>query len=182
MATTRTPGDEPPETGDAGPSITTTSPPPIEDISGEHAVRPRRPMAAGHVIVVGLIALLVGALLNAAGMRKTALSQPVGIRRDVATFFADPIYDVSHALYIDRLRQGFKDLLGRSSDDGGINRAQLRDQRVAPRRVVRIHRRHWSPHPAGVVQRRTQRATGGLDRADRKGPAGPARLARLLRR
>jgi uncharacterized protein len=117
MATTRTPGDEPPKTGDAGPSITTTSPPPLEDISGEHAVRPRRPMAAGHVIVVGLIALLVGALLNAAGMRKTALSQPVGIRRDVATFFADPIYDVSHALYIDRLRQGFKDLLGRSSDD-----------------------------------------------------------------
>lgn len=74
-------------------------------------------MAAGHVIIVCLVALLVGALLNAAGMRKTALSQPVGFRRDVATFFANPIYDVSHALYIDRLRQGFKSLLGRSSDD-----------------------------------------------------------------
>ncbi len=74
-------------------------------------------MAAGHVIVVGLVTLLVGAMLNAAGLRKTALSQPVGLRRDIATAFADPIYDVSHALYIDRLRQGFKSLLGRSSDD-----------------------------------------------------------------
>lgn len=74
-------------------------------------------MAAGHVIVVGLVALLVGALLNAAGTRKTALSQSVGLKRDIATAFADPIYDISHALYIDRLRQGFKSVLGRSTDD-----------------------------------------------------------------
>jgi uncharacterized protein len=41
----------------------------------------------------------------------------VGWERDVATAFANSLYDVSHALYLDRLRQGLKDLLGRSSDD-----------------------------------------------------------------
>jgi len=117
VAATTPPGDQPPKTRLEERSTTKTVPPPPEDISGEHVTRPRRPMAAGHVIVVMAVTLLVGALLNAAGMRKTALSQPVGLRRDVATAFADPIYDISHALYIDRLRQGFKSLLGRSTDD-----------------------------------------------------------------
>jgi hypothetical protein len=114
--TTPSSGEHPTTSGDER-STTTTAPPPVEDISGEHATQPRRPMAAGHVIVVALVALLVGAFLNAAGTRKTALSQSVGLKRDVATAFANPVYDISHALYIDRLRQGFKDLLGRSSDD-----------------------------------------------------------------
>jgi hypothetical protein len=74
-------------------------------------------MAAGHVVLVGLVALLVGSLLNAAGIRKTALGQPVGIRRDIATFFANPLYDVSHFLHIDRLRVGLQDILGRDGDD-----------------------------------------------------------------
>ena len=117
MAATTPPGDQPPKTRLEERSTTKTEPPPPEDISGEHVTRPRRPMAAGHVIVVMAVTLLVGALLNAAGMHKTALSQPVGLRRDVATAFADPIYDISHTLYIDRLRQGFKSLLGRSTDD-----------------------------------------------------------------
>jgi hypothetical protein len=107
--------------------MTTTTRPPDPDPPSDGALPPidfqaedgggRRPSAAGHVIVVGLVALLVGALLNAPGIRKTALGQPVGWRRDVSTAFANPLYDLSHALYLDRLRVGLKDLLGRSSDD-----------------------------------------------------------------
>ena len=77
----------------------------------------RRPMAVGRVWFVGIVCLLVGALLNAPGIRKTALSQPVGWKRDVATFFADPLYDVSHALFLDRLRLGIQDLAGRKDED-----------------------------------------------------------------
>lgn len=106
--TTRPPDPEPPPDGTL---------PPISYQADDHGAPTRRPSAAGHVIVVGLVALFIGALLNAPGIRKTALGQPVGLRRDIATALANPLYDVSHALYLDRPRQGLKDLLGRSSDD-----------------------------------------------------------------
>jgi hypothetical protein len=78
---------------------------------------PRRLMAAGHVIVVGLVALLLGSLLNAPGIEKTAESQPVGWRRDVSTFFAAPLADVSHFLRTDRPREWLQNALGREGDD-----------------------------------------------------------------
>jgi hypothetical protein len=78
---------------------------------------PRRLMAAGQVVLVGIVCFLIGALLNAPGIRKTALGQDVGLRRDVATFFADPLYDVSHGLLLDRPRAGLQELIGRSSQD-----------------------------------------------------------------
>ena len=86
------------------------------DTSG-HEDTPRRTMPVAHVWVVGLIALLTGALLNAPGIRKTALGQDVGWQRDVATFFADPLFDVSHTLFLDRPRAGIQDVIGRSGDD-----------------------------------------------------------------
>ena len=89
----------------------------LDELVGDEDSPPRVPLPAGKVIVVALIALFVGALLNAPGMRKNALGQPVGIKRDIAKLVATPIYDISHALYIDRLRVDFKSLLGRSSDD-----------------------------------------------------------------
>jgi hypothetical protein len=74
-------------------------------------------MAAGNVVIVLLIAAVVGSLLNAAGIRKTANGQPVGMRRDVARFFAEPLYDVSNALQITQLRKGIQAIAGRSGDD-----------------------------------------------------------------
>jgi hypothetical protein len=78
---------------------------------------PRRTMPVAHVLIVGVVALLVGALLNAPGIRKTALGQDVGWRRDVSTFFADRLYDVSHAIFLDRPREALQDALGRGGDD-----------------------------------------------------------------
>jgi hypothetical protein len=74
-------------------------------------------MAAGHVIVVGIVALLIGSLLNAPGIEKTAAGQPVGWRRDVGRFFAVPLADVSHFLHTDRPRQWLQDSLDREGDD-----------------------------------------------------------------
>jgi len=74
-------------------------------------------MPVGRVWLVGAVCLLVGALLNAPGIRKTALGQDVGWRRDVARFFADPLDDVSHALFLDRLRIGLQDVIERSGQD-----------------------------------------------------------------
>jgi hypothetical protein len=78
---------------------------------------PRRLMAAGHVVVVGISCLLVGSLLNAQGIEKTAQSQPLGWRRDVGRFFAEPLADVSHFLHTDRLREWLQGPLGREGDD-----------------------------------------------------------------
>ncbi|HEV2310320.1 MAG TPA: DUF459 domain-containing protein, partial [Acidimicrobiia bacterium] len=94
----------------------------LDQLVGDEGASTRVPLPAGKVIVVALLALFVGALLNAAGMRKNALGQPVGFKRDVSKFFATPIYDISHAFYIDRLRVEFKSLLGRSTDDQVQNR------------------------------------------------------------
>lgn len=78
---------------------------------------PRRTMPVAHVLIVGIVALLVGALLNAPGIRKTALGQDVGWRRDVSTFFADGLFDLSHAILLDRPREGLQDVIGRGGDD-----------------------------------------------------------------
>ncbi len=77
----------------------------------------RRVMSVARLWLVCAVALMVGALLNAPGIRKTALSQPVGWKRDAATFLANPLYDVSHALLLDRIREGIQDAIGRHGDD-----------------------------------------------------------------
>ena len=99
----------------AEPAPITRTRPPVPAIDPRDP--PRRPMAAGHVMLVCLVALGVGFLLNAPGILKTAKGQPVGWKRDVAVAFAQPVYDISHILRTDRLREGLQDLLGRSGDD-----------------------------------------------------------------
>ena len=84
---------------------------------GEAGESRRTPMAAGHVVLIGVILLLVGWLLNAQGIEKTAEGQPLGWRRDVAVFFADPVASLSHFLHTDRPRQWIKESLGRGTDD-----------------------------------------------------------------
>ena len=78
---------------------------------------PRRTMPVARIWTVAALALLVGSLLNAPGIRKTALGQPVGLRRDVATLLGDALYDVSHTLGIDRPRNALKAVIGRGDDD-----------------------------------------------------------------
>lgn len=109
MATSTTP-KQPAKTSDSRWSGTAPPTPP----AGEP---PRRLMPAGHVLVVGVVCLLLGSLLNAPGIEKTAQSQPVGWRRDVGRAFAVPIADVSHFLHTDRPREWIQGALGRKGDD-----------------------------------------------------------------
>jgi hypothetical protein len=74
-------------------------------------------MPAGHVVIVGVVCLLLGSLLNAPGIEKTAQSQPVGWRRDVGRAFAQPLADISHFLHTDRPREWLQGALGRRGDD-----------------------------------------------------------------
>jgi hypothetical protein len=77
----------------------------------------RRLNSAGSAVLVALFALLLGALLNAPGIHKSASSQSEGWKRDLALAFTGPLEDVSHAFLLDRPRQALKAALGREDDD-----------------------------------------------------------------
>jgi hypothetical protein len=67
--------------------------------------------------MVALLALVVGVLLNAPGLHKSATIQPEGWKRDLALTFTEPLTSVSEVLLLDRPRRGLKAVLGRSQDD-----------------------------------------------------------------
>jgi uncharacterized protein len=77
----------------------------------------RRLHSAGSAVVVTVLALLVGALLNAPGLRKSANIQPEGWKRDVALAVTRPLASASDVLLLDQPRRGIKAALGRSDDD-----------------------------------------------------------------
>ncbi|MGI9647085.1 MAG: SGNH/GDSL hydrolase family protein [Acidimicrobiia bacterium] len=72
-----------------------------------------RPMPAGHVLVVMIVALLGGALLNAQALLRTAERQELGTGRSVALAFAEPLASVSGFLRIDTPRDAVDSALGR---------------------------------------------------------------------
>jgi hypothetical protein len=77
----------------------------------------RRLHSAGSAVVVAALALLIGVLLNAPGLHKSATIQPEGWKRNLALGFTEPLASVSQALRLDRPRRGLKAVLGRSEDD-----------------------------------------------------------------
>lgn len=81
-------------------------------------VESRRPMAAGHAVVVVLVALSLGALLNAQGLREGARIRDAGWERDVAMALTRPLAAVSGWLRLDRPRAALEDAIGRGDDPG----------------------------------------------------------------
>jgi hypothetical protein len=77
----------------------------------------RRLHSAGSAVVVAALALLIGVLLNAPGLHKSATIQPEGWKRDLALAFTEPLTSVSETLRLDQPRRGLKAVLGRSEDD-----------------------------------------------------------------
>jgi hypothetical protein len=96
-------------------------------MAGERSPRTRRPRrkeeegrrlhSAGAAIAVALGAVLLGALLNAPGLHKSAQIQPEGWKRDLALEVTGPLRSASSALLLDRPRRALKAALGRSADD-----------------------------------------------------------------
>ena len=62
----------------------------------------RRRRTAASALVAMLVALALGALLNAPAMKKTALAQPFGAERSFRLALVDPLAAVSHWLFLDR--------------------------------------------------------------------------------
>jgi hypothetical protein len=77
----------------------------------------RRTLTAGHALVIAVLALVIGSLLNAPGLHKSAYNQSPGWKRDVSLAITGALADVSHALLLDRPRKGLQAVLGRSDED-----------------------------------------------------------------
>jgi hypothetical protein len=80
-------------------------------------------MAAGHVIVVVLVALLGGAILNAGALTDAAAQQPFGWKRTVAVVAVTPLRGLAGALGVDRahrmLAEAAADATSTPLQDGG---------------------------------------------------------------
>ena len=93
--------------------------PPEPDLTGWRRRRRRRPGAehsAGHVLVVMLAGLLLGALVNADAMVERAERKPFGSGRDRSLAIWHPVQDVAHVLQLHRLRDLGDRVVG--DDDG----------------------------------------------------------------
>lgn len=75
--------------------------------------RTRTKVPAGIVILVVVVALLLGLLLNASDILRTAQRQEPGWQRTVGVALMEPVAAVSHFLFLDRPRMLIDDLLGR---------------------------------------------------------------------
>jgi uncharacterized protein len=75
------------------------------------------PRSAARGFVVCLLALFLGALLNAEGLRKTAEIQPQGFRRHLAIDVARPLVHVSRFLHLSTPRHEVQVALGRQHWD-----------------------------------------------------------------
>jgi hypothetical protein len=112
----------------------------------------RRLHSAGSAFVVAVSALVLGAVLNAPGIHKSASGQPQGWKRDLALEVSGPLANFSHAVGLDAPRRGLKAALGRSNDDT-IDTAvavpvgtEVKSQ--TPPAPAPIRRTHFSPsHP-----------------------------------
>jgi hypothetical protein len=78
---------------------------------------PRKLASAGHALVVCVLALAIGLLLNAPGAHKNAYNKSAGWQRDVALAVTGPLAGISHALLLDRPREGVQAAVGRSGND-----------------------------------------------------------------
>jgi hypothetical protein len=80
-------------------------------------IQGRRLGSAGRAVGVMFLALVLGVLLDARGLHKSALNQPSGTGRTVALALTGTLADVSGALRLDRPRAWVQSALGRSEDD-----------------------------------------------------------------
>jgi hypothetical protein len=107
------------------------APPPEAPLPGPPIDPARRPLAAGHVVVVLLVALALAALLNGSAMRTSAQIREPGWERDVSLALTRPLAWLSGATLLDRPREALEDAIGRS-DDSRLREGTAFEDRDAP--------------------------------------------------
>ncbi|MFZ4516632.1 MAG: hypothetical protein ACOYN3_10020, partial [Acidimicrobiia bacterium] len=85
--------------------------------SAPATIEGRRPMAAGYAILVVLVALLIGTVLNAPGLYKTARNQPPGWKRNVAVVVMTPVKWLSVNLGLSLPREFLQAATGQTGAD-----------------------------------------------------------------
>ena len=133
-----------PPMSDVRPASRRRPPTTRENAAGEDVGPPRRLSPAGHALVVASLALLLGAFLNAPGLHKTAETLNPGWKRDVGLALTGPLASVSHALRLDRPREGVKAAIGRSDDDDIVTAVDI-PPRIPAGVPVQPIRRVFSP-------------------------------------
>jgi uncharacterized protein len=103
------------------------------------------PRSAARGFVVCLLALFLGALLNAEGLRKTAEIQPQGVRRHVAIDLTRPLVDVSRFLHLSSPRHELQVALGRQHWDDIDTQVHL----ALPPKTVPPAKQPANPAPVG---------------------------------
>jgi hypothetical protein len=89
---------------------------PGQDATGAPARR-RRFTSAWRAFAIALVGVVLGLLLDAPGLHKSAVNQPEGWQRSVAVALTGRLDRISHAAYLDRPRAELKSALGRGEDD-----------------------------------------------------------------
>ena len=110
--TTRQPASPPPPTAPGGSRERQE-----RSAAGEPPGRRRRPTSAWRAFAIASLGVVIGLLLDAPGLHKSAFNQQVGWQRTVALDVTGELERVSHAVYLDRPRSALKSALGRSHDD-----------------------------------------------------------------
>lgn len=77
----------------------------------------RKPMSAGHALLAVLVAFVVGTLLNATGMYRTAANQDAGFKRDFAMSVMRPIRWISTHTGLSKPREILLSAVGQADED-----------------------------------------------------------------
>lgn len=101
---------------------TPTAPPPVRRRRESPPAEPtdghgRLPLAAGHVVVVLVVGLVLGALLNADGLRRSAELREQGWEREVALALTRPLTWFSGVTLLDQPREAIRDAIGRGDEN-----------------------------------------------------------------
>jgi hypothetical protein len=97
-------------------TATLEHPDPHGDDSRTPVPHGRQTMAAGNVLVVLLIALLVWGVLSAPSLKRASEAQPLGTRRTVSLWVLRPVAAISDFVQLSSATDGAMRLLGRDPD------------------------------------------------------------------
>lgn len=106
-------------------------PPPEPRSLQYHELAGSRPQPAGRVLIIGVTALFLAALLNADGLAELATRQPVGWKRDVSRAAVSPFCAVGRLTRLRDVRTEVRDAAGKSTQPCETD-ASAGDSFVAP--------------------------------------------------